>query len=109
MVLVLASMIYILDTIALITALCVIPMYPDGNPNYIILVVSLVIGGFVFFGALSKAGQKYSEFILNKELDGKEIVMCDISDNNIDGKVIQMDNNDNPRKTSLGAQAARKV
>ena len=68
-------MIYILDTVALITALCVIPMFPDGNPNRIILVVCLVFGGFLFFGLLSKIGKKYLNFILR----GKEKESTDTS------------------------------
>ena len=59
-------MIYFLDTVALITALCVTPMMPNGNPNRIILVVCLVIGGFAFFGTLSRLGDKYLELTVNK-------------------------------------------
>ena len=67
LILVLAALIYILDTIALITALCVIPMFPNGNPNRIILVVCLIVGGFIFFGAVSRLGDKYLDFISHKE------------------------------------------
>ena len=88
--LVLAALIYILDTVALITALCVIPMFPDGNPNRIILVVSLIIGGFLFFGILSKIGEKYLAFIVKKKesTDTQETSTIDIGHVN-DGLVIE--------------------
>merc|ERR1712038_250794 len=57
---VLAWLIYILDTIALITAFIVIPMNPYviGSWNRIILVCCLIIGGFIFFFIISTLGQK---------------------------------------------------
>merc|ERR1719427_467739 len=64
---VLASMIYILDTIALITALCVIPMLPDGKPYRIILVCGLIAGGFVLFGLIGLAGRRYEKYLRDKE------------------------------------------
>ena len=108
-------MIYFLDTVALITALCVIPMFPNGNPNRIILVVCLVTGGFAFFGTLSKLGDKYLEFTLNKAKrlsSTNNTVVCDLS--NDDGNCFRNDSSnmaddDNLRKLSLGAKAARKV
>ena len=108
-------MIYFLDTVALVTALCVIPMFPDGNPNRIILVVSLVIGGFAFFGTLSKLGDKYLEFTINKAKkpsSTNNTLVCDLS--NDDGSSLRKDSgntaeDDNLRKLSLGARAARKV
>ena len=108
-------MIYFLDTVALITALCVIPMFPNGNPNRIILVVCLVIGGFAFFGTLSKLGDKYLEFTLNKSKrlsTTNNTIVCDLS--NDDGNCLQKDSSsmqedENQRKLSLGAKAARKV
>ena len=42
-------------------------MFPNGNPNRIILVVSLLIGGCAFFGLLCKLGEKYLDFTLKKE------------------------------------------
>ena len=88
--LVLAALIYILDTVALITALCVIPMFPDGNPNRIILVVSLIIGGFLFFGILSKIGEKYLAFIVKRKesTDTQETSTIDIGHVN-NGLVIE--------------------
>ena len=109
---VLAALIYVLDTVALITALCVIPMLPNGNPNRIILVTCLIIGGFVFFGVLSKLGEKYLDS--NKEIGSvmESTTISDVSSSK-DEKGVQMDNNladdDNLRKMSLGARAARKV
>ena len=64
---VLAAFVYISDTVALVSALCVIPMYPNGNPTRIITVVSLVTGGFLFFGLISWLGGKYLEFVLGNE------------------------------------------
>ena len=112
---VLAAMIYILDTVALITALCVIPMFPNGNPNRIILVVSLVIGGFAFFGTLSRLGDKYLELTLNKAKkpsSSSNTMVCDLSDD--DGSSLRNGSgntakDDNLRKLSLGARAATKV
>ena len=112
---VLAAMIYILDTVALITALCVIPMFPNGNPNRIILVVSLVIGGFAFFGTLSRLGDKYLELTVNKAKkpsSSSNTMVCDLSDD--DGSSLRNGSgntakDDNLRKLSLGARAARKV
>ena len=108
-------MIYILDTVALITALCVIPMFPNGNPNRIILVICLVVGGFAFFGTLSKLGDKYLEFTLNKVKrlsSTNNTVVGDLSSD--DGNCLQNDRtniaeDENLRKLSLGAKAARKV
>lgn len=54
---VLAALIYILDTIALITAFVVIPM----TVNRGILCGSLIVGGFIFFFIISKLGQKLLE------------------------------------------------
>lgn len=51
---VLAALIYILDTVALITAFIVIPM----TTNRGILVGCLISGGFVFFLIISFVGQK---------------------------------------------------
>ena len=111
---VLAALIYILDTIALITALCVIPMFPNGNPNRIILVVCLVVGGFVFFGALSKFGEKYLNFTINNgrgnmttETSASDISSTKDKEGSLIDNIIAED--DNLRKVSLGAQAARKV
>ena len=110
-ILVLAALIYILDTIALVTALCVIPMYPNGSPNRIMLVVFLVIGGFIFFGALSKLGEKYSNYMLSNYKDanstaGTTTMLNDEKDEELDKGSAD---DDNLRKMSLGAQAARKV
>ena len=109
-ILVLAALIYILDTIALITALCVIPMYPNGSPNRIMLVVFLVIGGFIFFGVLSKLGEKYSNYMLSNYKDANSTagttMLNDEKDEEIDKSSAD---DDNLRKMSLGARAARKV
>merc|ERR1712001_729944 len=58
---VLAWLIYILDTIALITAFIVIPMNPYviGSWNRIILVCCLIIGGFIFFFIISTLGKNF--------------------------------------------------
>ena len=108
---VLAALIYILDTIALVTALCVIPMYPNGSPNRIMLVVFLVIGGFIFFGALSKLGEKYSNYMLSNYKDANyssagTTMLNDEKDEELDKGSAD---DDNLRKMSLGARAARKV
>ena len=107
---VLAALIYILDTIALVTALCVIPMYPNGSPNRIMLVVFLVIGGFIFFGALSKLGEKYSNYMLSNYKDANSTagttMLNDEKDEELDKGSAD---DDNLRKMSLGARAARKV
>ena len=109
-ILVLAALIYILDTIALVTALCVIPMYPNGSPNRIMLVVFLVIGGFIFFGALSKLGEKYSNYMLSNYKDANSTAgtttLNDEKDEELDKGSAD---DDNLRKMSLGARAARKV
>ena len=83
-------MIYILDTVALITALCVIPMFPEGNPNRIILVVCLILGGFLFFGILSKIGERYLNFILTKQesIDTSNTSTTEIGQDNI-GQVVE--------------------
>ena len=85
-----AALIYILDTVALITALCVIPMFPEGNPNRIILVVCLILGGFLFFGILSKIGEKYLNFILTKQesTDTSNTSTTEIGQDNI-GQVVE--------------------
>lgn len=51
---VLAAFIYILDTVALITAICVIPM----TWQYWVLVVALILGGGVIFFILAKLGER---------------------------------------------------
>ena len=102
-----------MDTIALVTALCVIPMFPNGNPNRIILVICLVIGGFIFFGALSKFGEKYLDYNKEEEtVTNNSTILSDVSSSQ-DRQSSQIDSNladdDNLRKMSLGARAARKV
>ena len=90
-------------------------MFPNGNPNRIILVICLVIGGFAFFGTLSKLGDKYLEFTLNKSKrlsSTNNTVVGDLSTD--DGNGLQSDGtniaeDENLRKLSLGAKAARKV
>ena len=54
--LVLAYFVYITDTVALVSALCLIPMYPNKDPIRIIVVACLLAGGFSFFGLLSWIG-----------------------------------------------------
>ena len=65
-------------------------MFPDGNPNRIILVVSLIIGGFLFFGILSKIGEKYLAFIVKRKesTDTQETSTIDIGHVN-NGLVIE--------------------
>jgi len=54
---VLAALVYILDTVALVTAFAVIPL----SVYLGILSGSLVLGGFFIFFLLSKAGQRLLE------------------------------------------------
>ena len=65
-------------------------MFPDGNPNRIILVVSLIIGGFLFFGILSKIGEKYLAFIVKRKdsTDTRDTSTTDIGHVN-NGHVIE--------------------
>ena len=67
-------------------------MFPDGNPNRIILVVSLLIGGFLFFGILSKIGEKYLAFIVKRKdsTDTRDTSTTDIGHVN-DGHIIEND------------------
>jgi len=51
---VLAALVYLLDTVALVTAFAVIPMTLELG----IISGSLLVGGFVIFFIMSKAGQK---------------------------------------------------
>lgn len=51
--LVLALLVHLTDTVSLLTALYVIPIYQNGNPIRIIVMVGLVVLGFSFFGFLS--------------------------------------------------------
>lgn len=63
---VLAFLIYILDTVALITALVVIPV----TLNLGIMCGCLLIGGFIVFFLLSKAGQR----LINQEEIERDVV-----------------------------------
>eukprot|EP00096_Caligus_rogercresseyi_P012749 TRINITY_DN5443_c0_g1_i2.p1 TRINITY_DN5443_c0_g1~~TRINITY_DN5443_c0_g1_i2.p1 ORF type:complete len:141 (+),score=57.94 TRINITY_DN5443_c0_g1_i2:359-781(+) len=65
---VLAALIYILDTIALVTALIIIPM----TTTHIILVVCLITFGFVFFYVLSLLGGKLLEKNMENESSNPE-------------------------------------
>jgi len=65
---VLASLVYCLDIIALVTALIVIDMLPNGDPSRIILVVGFLVGGFVLFGIISLIGRKYEKVMTEKML-----------------------------------------
>jgi len=68
---VLAALVYVLDTVALITAIAVIPIFQDLRkdpdpeiqeknvwPWGLIMVPSLIVGGFLFFFCLSKVGER---------------------------------------------------
>jgi hypothetical protein len=74
--LVLASFVYITDTVALVSALCLIPMYPDGDPTRIVVVLSLLLGGFSFFGLLSWLGGRSIRVVSSNDLD-VEVVSSD--------------------------------
>jgi len=65
---VLAALIYILDTIALVTAFAVIPI----TLNRGILSGCLLFGGFIFFFVISKIGEKFLEKFEAKEEELKE-------------------------------------
>lgn len=67
----LAALVYITDLMALVTALVVIPMLPDGNPHRVILVVCLIVGGFCVFGLIALAGRQY-EKVMSKKLIKKD-------------------------------------
>ncbi|CAB4067336.1 unnamed protein product [Lepeophtheirus salmonis] len=60
---ILASLIYILDTIALVSALVIIPM----TQTHIILCVSILLLGFIFFYVLSFLGSKLLERQIQRE------------------------------------------
>ena len=85
-------------------------MYPNGSPNRIMLVVFLVIGGFIFFGALSKLGEMYSNYMVSNYKDANSTagttMLNDEKDEELDKGSAD---DDNLRKMSLGARAARKV
>jgi len=73
--LVLASFVYITDSVAFVTALILILMFPNGDPSRIIVVVCLVVFGFSFFGLLSVLGKKHSLKVLGKEIEaGKSTI-----------------------------------
>jgi len=59
---VLAALVYVLDTVALITAIAVIPIFDPTKkelwPWGLIMVPSLIVGGFLFFFCLSKVGER---------------------------------------------------
>lgn len=65
-------------------------MFPEGNPNRIILVVCLILGGFLFFGILSKIGEKYLNFIQTKQesIDTSNTSTTEIGQDNI-GHVVE--------------------
>ena len=71
--LVLASLVYLTDTVALVTALVVIPLIP----TRVLVVVLLIVGGFSFFGLLSWLGGRYCERI--SETGGEETATLDES------------------------------
>lgn len=87
-------------------------MFPNGNPNRIILVACLLIGGFIFFGILSLVGKKYCEFVIKKQKE-TDTTNTDSMDHSATENEKSFENNiewdSNLRKVSLGAQAARKV
>jgi hypothetical protein len=60
---VLAALIYVLDTIAIVTAFIVIPMTLERG----LMSAGLVFGGFLFFFAMSKGGEKVLGSIETKE------------------------------------------
>ena len=67
--LVIAWLIYLVDVLSFITALCVIPMLPDGDVTRVVVVTVLVVGGVAFFLLLSRLGEMYSVRV------SKELVM----------------------------------
>ena len=66
--LVLAGLIYILDTITLVTAFIVVPQ----TPALIGVSVGIIVGGFLFFYMLTLIGNKLLEKISNEELTDDE-------------------------------------
>jgi len=70
----LAFLIYILDTVALVTALVVIPL----SVSLIVMCVSLLAGGFLVFFLLSKAGQR---LLAHYEADMTVTVEGDVENN----------------------------
>ena len=87
-------------------------MFPNGNPNRIILVACLLVGGFIFFGVLSLVGKKYCEFVIKKQKETDTTNTGSISHSATDNErpfENNIEQDDNLRKISLGAQAARKV
>jgi hypothetical protein len=65
---VLAALIYVLDTTALITALIVIPMSLERG----LLSAGLVFGGFFFFYIISKGGERVLRSVEAKEENERE-------------------------------------
>jgi len=65
---VLAALVYLLDTIALVTAFVVIPITLELG----IMSGSLLLGGFVIFYLMSKAGQKLLQYHENSSFEPKE-------------------------------------
>lgn len=57
---VLAALIYILDTVALISAFVIVPL----NPTLAGVSVAIIVAGFVFFGFLSYLGQRLMQSIV---------------------------------------------
>jgi len=68
---VLAALIYILDTISLLTAFVIVPL----SPALIGMSVGILIFGFAFFGMIAYAGQRMMENIekRNAELAHVEV------------------------------------
>ena len=60
---VLAGLVYLLDTVALVTAWAIVPL----NTWLIVASVLIIVVGFVFFGALTFAGHKLLEKIQERD------------------------------------------
>ena len=56
----LAALVYILDTVALISAFVIVPL----NPTLAGVSVAIIVAGFVFFGFLSYLGQRLMQSIV---------------------------------------------
>jgi len=66
---VLAALIYVIDTVALITAFAVIPMTLERG----LLSGGLIIGGFIFFFLINKGGERFLRSVEQGEERAKEL------------------------------------
>ncbi|XP_031560130.1 uncharacterized protein LOC116296266 isoform X2 [Actinia tenebrosa] len=83
--LVLAALIYIIDTVALVSAFCLVPL----TPWLIGTSVGIIVFGFIFFFIITKVGERLMMNINKRRTGNEELESCeepDIYENKLDSR-----------------------